>query len=64
MADHRAQSSYESAWVPHTKVTGRTAVRVAIGDALKRRSEVPRPVPQEILTLLMQVDALHQEDER
>jgi hypothetical protein len=64
MAEQRPRSSYESAWVPYTKVTGQTAVRVAIGDMLKRRSEVLRPMPQEILTLLMQVDALHEEDEQ
>jgi hypothetical protein len=62
MADHQPRSSYESACVALHEGTGRTAVRVAIGEALKRRSEVLRPVPQEIHTLLMQVDALHEED--
>jgi hypothetical protein len=61
MADQRPRSSYESAWVPYTKVTGRTAVRVAIGDALKRRSEVPQRAP---LALLMKVDALRAAEEQ
>ena len=34
MADHRLRSSYESSWLPYTKVTGRSAVRAAIGEAL------------------------------
>ena len=35
MTDHRTRSSYESDWLPYTKVTGRIAVRAAIGEALK-----------------------------
>ena len=61
MADHRARSSYESDRVPYTKVTGRSAVRVAIADALKRRSEVPQQMP---LALLMKVDALRAAEEQ
>ena len=34
MTDHRPRSSYESDWLPYTKVTGRIAVRAAIGEAL------------------------------
>ena len=54
MTGHRPRSSYESDWLPYTKVTGRSAVRVAIGEALKTRSEVPQHLPHEMLTLLMQ----------
>ena len=64
MADHRPRSSYESDWLPYTKVSGRSAVRAAIGEALKRRSEVLQPVPHEMLTLAMQVNALHEDVER
>jgi hypothetical protein len=41
MADGRPRSSYERDWLPYTKVTGRSAVRAAIGKALRSRSEVP-----------------------
>ena len=57
MTDHRPRSSYESDRLPHTKVTGRSAVRAAIGEELKRRFEVLQPVPQEMLALLVQVNA-------
>ena len=42
MANHRPRSSYESDWLPYTKVTGRIAVRAAIGEALRNRYEVPQ----------------------
>jgi hypothetical protein len=64
MADHRLRSSYESSWLPYTKLTGRSAVRAAIGEALKRRSEVPQPLPHGMLALLMQVNALHEDVEQ
>jgi len=51
------RSSYES-WVPYTKVTGRSVVRVAIGEELKRRFAVLQPVAQEMLALLVQMNAL------
>ena len=54
MTGHRPRSSYESDWLPYTKVTGRSAVRVAIGEALRTRPEVPQHLPHEMLTLLMQ----------
>ena len=60
MTDHRPRSSYESDRLPHTKVTGRSAVRAAIGEELKRRFEVLQPVPQEMLALLVQVNALRE----
>jgi hypothetical protein len=63
MADHRPRSSYESDWLPYTKVTGRSAVRAAIGEALRSRSKVPQHLPQEMLTLLMQVNALQEDND-
>ena len=62
MTDHRPRSSYESDWLPYTKVTGRSAVRAAIGEALKSRYEVPQRLPHGMLALLMQVNALHEDD--
>ena len=56
MTGHRPRSSYESDWLPYTKVTGRIAVRTAIGDALRSRSEVPQHLPHEMLMLLMQAE--------
>ena len=58
----RPRSSYESDWLPYTKVTGRSAVRAAIGEELKRRFAVLQPVPQEMLALLVQVNALREDD--
>jgi hypothetical protein len=58
MADHHPRSSYESDWLPYTKVTGRSAVRAAIGEELKRRSEIPQLLPDGMLALLLQVNAL------
>jgi hypothetical protein len=37
-------------------------VRAAIGEELKRRFEVLQPVPQEMLALLVQVNALREDD--
>ncbi len=62
MTDHRPRSSYESDWLPYTKVTGRIAVRAAIGEALRSRYEVPQRLPREMLTLLVEVDALENND--
>ena len=44
--------------MPYTKVTGRSVVRVAIGEELKRRFAVLQPVAQEMLALLVQMNAL------
>jgi hypothetical protein len=60
MTGHRPRSSYETAWLPYTKVTGRTAVRVAIGEALGSSYEVPRDLPHDLLALLMQVNTPHE----
>jgi hypothetical protein len=37
-------------------------VRAAIGEELKRRFEFLQPVPQEMLALLVQVNALREDD--
>ena len=57
MIDRRPRSSYESDWLPYTKVTARSAVRTAIGQALSSSYEVPQHLPHEMLALLMQVNA-------
>ena len=56
MIDRRPRSSYESDWLPYTKVTARSAVRAAIGQMLSSRYEVTQDVPREMLALLRQVD--------
>ena len=63
MTDHRPRSSYESDRLPHTKVTGRSAVRAAIGEELKRRFAVLKPLPQEMLALLVQVNAVQEDND-
>jgi hypothetical protein len=50
-------------WLPCKKATGRIAVRAAIGEALRSRSEVPQHLPHEMLTLLLQVNALHEDSD-
>jgi hypothetical protein len=59
MPEHR--SSYESDRPPCTKIAARRAVRMTIGQELKAHYEVPQDLPREILTLLMQVSAPHEE---
>ena len=58
MEGHRPRSSYESDGLPCTKVTGRSAVRAAIGEALRSRSEVPQQLSHELLALLLQVNVI------
>ena len=64
MIDRRPRSSYESDWLPYTKVTARSAVRTAIGNVLKSRYEVPQHLPHEMIALLMQANALRESDEQ
>jgi hypothetical protein len=61
---NRPRSSYESDWLPYTKVTARSAVRTAIGQALSGRYEVPRDAPHELLVLLTRVNSLHENDKQ
>jgi hypothetical protein len=56
MTDRRPRSSYETDWLPYTKVTARSAVRAAIGRVLISRYEVTQHVPREMLALLRQFD--------
>jgi hypothetical protein len=56
MTDYRPRSSYERDWSPYTKVTAERAVRMAIGQELRARYEVPQDLPHEMLTLLMQLN--------
>ena len=58
MANHRPRSSYESDWLPYTKVTGRIAVRAAIGEALRNCYEVPQHLPHGMLALPMKMNGL------
>jgi hypothetical protein len=63
MIDRRPRSSYESDWLPYTKVTARSAVRTAIGEALRSRYVVPQHLPHEMFMLMMQVNALRDRGE-
>jgi hypothetical protein len=60
MTDRPPRSSYESDWLPYTKATGRSAVRAAIGEALRNRYEVPQRLPHGMLALLMKMNALQE----
>jgi hypothetical protein len=61
--DYAPRSSYEPEWLPYTKVAGRRAVRIAIGQELRARYEVPQDhLLHELLTLLMQLR--EREDEK
>jgi hypothetical protein len=62
MTDHRARSSYEWDAQPYTKATARRAVRISIGQDLRARCEVSQDLPDEMLTLLMHVNAPHEEE--
>jgi len=62
MADQRHRSSYESDNVPWSKAVARRATRTTIGQELKALYQVPRDVPQGMLTLLMQLNARHEEE--
>jgi hypothetical protein len=62
MTDYAPRSSYEPEWLPYTKVAGRRAVRVAIGQELRARYEVPQDLSHEVLALLMQLR--EREDEK
>ena len=62
MTDHVPRSSYESEWLPYTKVGARRAVRVTIGQELRARYEVPQDLSREVLMLLMRLR--EREDEK
>ena len=62
MTDHSPRSSYKSDNVPWSKAVARRATRATIGRELKAYYEVPQYLPQEMLTLLMQLNAWHEEE--
>ena len=62
MIDRCPRSSYESDWLPYTKETARRAVRIAIGQALRARFEAPQELSHEMRMLLVQVNAMHEEE--
>ena len=62
VADHRPRSSYESDNVPWSKAAARRATRTTIGQELKALYQVPQDLPQEMLTLLIQLNAWHEEE--
>jgi hypothetical protein len=62
MTDHRPRSSYESDNVSWSKAVTRRAMRTTIGQELKALYQVPQDMPQEMLTLLMQLNAPHEEE--
>jgi hypothetical protein len=61
MTDYRPRSSYESDWLSYTKATARRIARTTIGQELKARYEVPQDAPREMLRLLTQLNASHEE---
>jgi hypothetical protein len=56
MTNHVPRSSYEREWLPYTKVGARRAVRLAIGQELSARYEIPQNLPRELLALLMRLN--------
>ena len=62
MRDYGPRSTYESDNVPWSKAVARRAVRTMIGQELRARYEVPRDLPHEMLTLLMQLNEREEEE--
>jgi len=62
MPGHRPRTSYESDTLPYAKTTAHRVVRITIGQELIARYEVPQDLPHEMFTLLMQVNAPHEEE--
>jgi len=62
MRDYRPRSSYESDNVPWSKAVARRAVRTMIGQELRARYQIPKDLPHEILTLLIQPNEREQEE--
>jgi hypothetical protein len=55
MTDDGPRSSYEPEWLLYTKAGARRAVCRAIGQKLRECYEAPQDLPDELLTLLMQL---------
>lgn len=62
MTDYLPRSSYELDNLPYTKAAARCAVRTTIGQEMRARYEIPQDLPREMLTLLMQLNAPHEEE--
>jgi hypothetical protein len=62
MRDYSPRSSYESDNVPWSKAVARRAPHTTIGQELKALYQVPQDLPQGILTLLIQLNAPHEEE--
>ena len=62
LLDHYPRSSYESDNVPWSKAVVCRSARTKIGQKLKALDQVPQDLPQEMLTLLIQLNAWHEEE--
>jgi len=62
MANHRPRSSYESDNVPWSKAAARRARRNMIGQQLEALYQVPQDLPEEMLTLLKQLNARYEQE--
>jgi hypothetical protein len=62
MANHRPRSSYESDNVPWSKAAARRATRNMIGQQLEALYQVPQDLPEEMLTLLKQLNARYEQE--
>ena len=58
----RPRSDDKSNRLPYTKAAAHRAVRTTIGQELKALYQVPQDLPQEMLTLLIQLNAWHEEE--
>jgi len=62
MRDYRPRSSYESDNVPWSKAVARRAVRAMVGQELRARYQIPKGLPHEMLTLLIQLNEREQKE--
>ena len=62
MVEHRPRSTYESDNVPWSKAVALRAMRATIGQDLKALYQVPQDLPQGMLTLLMRLNARHEQE--
>lgn len=62
LLDHYPRSSYELDNVPWSKAVVCRSARTKIGQKLKALDQVPQDLPQEMLTLLIQLNAWHEEE--
>ena len=62
MTNYCPRSSYEPDNVPWSKAVARGAVRAMIGQELRACYEVPQDLPDEMLTLVVQLNEREQKD--